>query len=273
MEDSKRNIGFILSGGGSRGAYQIGFWEAIKDLDFASRIHTISGVSIGAVNGAMIIQELTGAAHQSAVEMWKAAIPGQVFNAIPDDLKDLEWKDYLELGLDSLKHFKVRIDPFIDQLFENTTEDLIRESPISLILAAWNLTILTTEVFHLDNIDRGKLPDYILASASFPAFGAHKIGAYNYLDGGIGNNLPLDLALEQEGVQKGLAIDVGSFVRYRPTQMLIENKYKKRTLTIRPSQSIPSPANFSQSAIQEMLEVGYADGLSNLENIKGFFEL
>ncbi|MEM6378873.1 MAG: patatin-like phospholipase family protein, partial [Bacteroidota bacterium] len=194
MTNPQRNIGFILSGGGSRGAYQIGIWEALKETDFASRINTISGVSIGAVNGAMIIQELSGKAKQSSVEMWNGAKPGQVFNAIPDDLKNLEWKDYLELGLDTLKHFKVRIDPFIDQLFENTTEDLIRESPISFVISAWNLTILVNEIFYLEDIDPGKLPDYILASASFPAFGSYKIGAYHYLDGGLGNNLPLDLA-------------------------------------------------------------------------------
>lgn len=273
MDNPNRNIGFILSGGGSRGAYQIGFWEALKKLDFAPRIHTISGVSIGAVNGAMIIQELSGKAKQSSVEMWKAAVPGQVFNALPDDLKNLEWKDYLELGLDSLKNFKVRIDPFIDQLFENTTEDLIRESPIGFVLSAWNLSILVNEIFSLEDIDPGKLPDYILASASFPAFGSHKIGAYQYLDGGIGNNLPLDLAMEQKGVQKGLAIDVGSFVRYRPSQLIMEKRYKKYSLVIRPSKSIPSPANFSQSAIQEMLEVGYEDGQAKLEKIKAFFEL
>jgi NTE family protein len=272
LTDQQRNIGLILSGGGSRGAYQIGVWEALKEIDFVQRIHTISGVSIGAVNGAVIIQESSGSAQQSAIEMWKEAVPGNVFNAVPDGLRDLEWKDYLDLGIDSLKNFKVRVDPFINRLFENTTEEIIRQSPIHYIIAAWNLTILQTEIFPLEKIAPGKLPDYIFASASFPAFGPHKIGTMHYLDGGIGNNLPLDLALDQKQVKKGLAIDVGSFVRYRPSQMLIEKKYKDRSLILRPSKSIPSPVNFSQRAIQEMLEVGYEDGRKNLEKIQSFFE-
>lgn len=265
-------MGLILSGGGSRGAYQIGVLEAFKELDLEERIHTISGVSIGAINGAVLIQEWNGG-PESAVEMWRSMLPGEVFRAVPDDLKNLEWKDYLELGLDSLKNFKVRIDPFMKKLFEHTSEGLIREGTVHYVLAAWNVSKLRTDVFSIYDIPEGQLPEYILASASFPAFGSYKIDGVSYLDGGIGNNLPLDLAMEEKSVMKGLAIDVGSIARYRPTQLLIEKRYKEQTLIIRPSRSIPSPANFSNSAVNEMLEIGYEDGKKLLEKVKSFFSL
>ena len=46
--------GLVLEGGGARGAYQIGAYKALKDLgmDFQG----ISGTSIGALNGAYIVQ-------------------------------------------------------------------------------------------------------------------------------------------------------------------------------------------------------------------------
>ncbi len=46
-------IGLVLSGGGARGAYQVGFYQAIWDLELVPAIKVISGTSIGALNGAL----------------------------------------------------------------------------------------------------------------------------------------------------------------------------------------------------------------------------
>ena len=46
--------GLVLAGGGVRGAYQIGVWKALKELNI--KVSAVSGVSIGAVNGALFVQ-------------------------------------------------------------------------------------------------------------------------------------------------------------------------------------------------------------------------
>ena len=46
--------GLVLAGGGVRGAYQIGVWKALKELKI--KVSAVSGVSIGAVNGALFVQ-------------------------------------------------------------------------------------------------------------------------------------------------------------------------------------------------------------------------
>lgn len=46
--------GLILAGGGAKGAYQIGAWKAMRELDI--EFEAIAGASIGAINGAMIAQ-------------------------------------------------------------------------------------------------------------------------------------------------------------------------------------------------------------------------
>src|SRR6056297_2755464 len=125
MNKEERNIGLVLSGGGARGAYQIGVWEGLKELGLERRLHTVAGVSIGAINAAVLIQEWNDG-PETAIDMWRQMLPGEVFKAVPDNLKNLEWKDYLDLGLDSLKNFKVRVDPFIERLFEHTSEERIR---------------------------------------------------------------------------------------------------------------------------------------------------
>lgn len=48
------NTDLVLAGGGVRGAYQIGVWKALKELKI--KVSAVSGVSIGAVNGALFVQ-------------------------------------------------------------------------------------------------------------------------------------------------------------------------------------------------------------------------
>lgn len=44
----------VLGGGGARGAYQIGVWQALKEQGVA--IQLITGTSVGALNGGLILQ-------------------------------------------------------------------------------------------------------------------------------------------------------------------------------------------------------------------------
>jgi NTE family protein len=43
-----------LAGGGTRGAYQVGAWRAIRELGLT--VQAVAGTSIGAINGALIVQ-------------------------------------------------------------------------------------------------------------------------------------------------------------------------------------------------------------------------
>lgn len=48
----KNKIGLVLSGGGAKGAYQVGVVRALAEMNI--KIGAISGASIGALNGAII---------------------------------------------------------------------------------------------------------------------------------------------------------------------------------------------------------------------------
>ena len=50
-----KKTALVLSGGGSRGAYEIGVWKALKKLRI--RIHMAFGTSVGAINSAMVVQK------------------------------------------------------------------------------------------------------------------------------------------------------------------------------------------------------------------------
>lgn len=44
----------VLSGGGAKGAYQIGVWKALRKLNIHYDI--VTGTSVGALNGAFMVQ-------------------------------------------------------------------------------------------------------------------------------------------------------------------------------------------------------------------------
>ena len=56
----------VLGGGGSLGAYQIGVWKALKELEV--NYDLVVGTSIGAVNGALMAQGLN--TYDFAKELW-----------------------------------------------------------------------------------------------------------------------------------------------------------------------------------------------------------
>ena len=57
--------GLVLEGGGARGAYHIGVYKAI--LEEGIEIGGITGTSIGALNGAMIVQ----GDYEICYELWQ----------------------------------------------------------------------------------------------------------------------------------------------------------------------------------------------------------
>ena len=50
----RRKTALVLSGGGSRGAYQCGVWQALVELGI--KIDIVVGVSVGALNGSMVVE-------------------------------------------------------------------------------------------------------------------------------------------------------------------------------------------------------------------------
>ena len=75
---SEKKTALVLGGGGSRGAYEIGVWQALKALGI--KIDMVYGTSVGAINAAMVAQgdlDLTA-------ELWKELETDMVFDMAPD---------------------------------------------------------------------------------------------------------------------------------------------------------------------------------------------
>ena len=69
-----KKTALVLSGGGSRGAYQAGVWQALREMGIP--IHMVTGTSVGAINGAAIAQ----GAFSEARELWRSLETTKVFD-------------------------------------------------------------------------------------------------------------------------------------------------------------------------------------------------
>lgn len=74
MNNKKEKVALVLSGGGSRGAYEAGVWQALTEMGID--IDIVTGASVGAINGAMVCQgdlDLT-------VKLWKEMETHMIFD-------------------------------------------------------------------------------------------------------------------------------------------------------------------------------------------------
>lgn len=111
--DPQRPLGLVLSGGGARGAFQVGVWKALREhpKGFRDVPDVISGTSAGALNGALIA---AGLEPEDVLNFWLdlADNPPVVanesfFQALGRELQRMAWREPLR-GLDRRRR-EVRI--------------------------------------------------------------------------------------------------------------------------------------------------------------------
>ena len=184
-----RKTALVLGGGGSRGAYEIGVWQALKELGIRPDI--VTGTSVGAINGALVAMD----AFDLAVTLWKEVETSMVF--------DMEIKDILAntgIGAGKLR----------DLLHQYVDEDAVRRSSVEYGLVTAELPSMAPKFLMKDQIPEGMLVDYLLAGSTlFPAMKGYEIGSLKYVDGAFTDNLPVGLALNL-GATHVIAVDLES---------------------------------------------------------------
>ena len=175
-----RPVGFVLGGGGSLGAVQVGMLEALTDQGVTPDL--VIGTSVGSINGAVIAVNPTGAANRLS-HAWARITRGQIF---PGGLL---------AQVRTLQHSKTHLFPntglaavIADFLGATTTF-----GDLTLPFAAVTVDIATATPFV---IDAGVLLPALLASAAIPGvFPPVDHGGRRLYDGGVVANVPLRQAL------------------------------------------------------------------------------
>ena len=267
--------GLVLEGGGTKGAYQIGAYEALRDLGI--KITGIAGTSIGALNGAFIAQ----GDFESMKDIW-VNYDYKSFMNIDEDTyeryKNIEMKaknlhDVVDLMNKARKKQGIDITPLRKLLEEKINEDTIRKSNIDfgITTAYWDGKIFP-QLLYVEDIPRGRLVDYLIASASLPIFDLDKLDDKLYLDGMFSDNIPINM-LAQRGYDDIVVIRlVDDFLGKR-----IINKYNNLNLkVIVPSQSLGGSLNKDKDHMESNIKLGYLDTMKaykRYDGVKYFFNL
>ncbi len=199
--------GLVLGGGGAHGAYQIGVWQALQEKNLSFEI--ITGTSVGALNGALILQNDL----EQAISLWKQLTTNQVLKfpklIEEKDLRKRFIKETKQMVRTALVERGASIAP-LERLVRQTLDpQKIRKTDRpKLFTISTKLPEFTEVVTLVQQLSTEDLVDWILASASFyPAMAYRKIDGANYIDGGYRNNLPVDVAIQQ-GATECFVVDI-----------------------------------------------------------------
>ncbi len=239
--------GLVLAGGGARGAYQIGVMRAIKELNI--EISAVSGTSIGAINGALFAQ----GSYETAEEMW-TDIRLEDIVKIPSEFgKNLLSISNITGLVAEMKKGGFDISPLENLLKELVDEDKLRSSEIDFGLTSVSLTNKKAVSLFKDEIPKGKIYEYLIASASLPIFKTKTIGGERFADGGFADNMPVDLLIKK-GIKDIITVDVHGVGMKKDTLTAGVN-----LIEIECSKPRVGTMDFDPDGIKASMEEGYYD--------------
>ncbi|RJE48725.1 MULTISPECIES: patatin-like phospholipase family protein [unclassified Dehalobacter] len=257
--------GLVLEGGGAKGAYQIGACKAMRELGIS--YGAVAGTSIGALNGAMIVQDELDKAY----ELWYEMSPSKVFDIEEVRLEELK---KLDISHDGLLYYMKKAKEiasskglditFIRKLLQEIVdEDKLRESKMLFGFTTVSLSDMKPMEFFLEDIPKGKVVEYLLASSNLPAFQQEKIDGKHYLDGGFYDNLPLNM-LVGKGFKEIIAIRTNALGRRRK---LADREVHVQYIS--PAETLGSILDFSNEQARYHLKLGYYDVIRQFRHLKG----
>ena len=246
----------VLSGGGSKGSYQIGVWKALKKLHI--KFDIVTGTSVGALNGALITQK----SYFRAIKLWKKINLKLLFgeNAI-DSTNDL--KVMTMYGKEFLKNGGMEVKKLENLIEKEIRYKKLMKSKINYGLVTFNLTTKKPVQITKKEIPKHLIGDYLMASAScYPAFKQKNIEGERYIDGGFFDNLPITLAIEM-GADEIVAVDL-SAPGFNKTP-----RKKVPTIKIKPNNKLTNFLNFYEEGAKRNIRLGYNDTLKKFGKLEG----
>jgi NTE family protein len=216
----------VLQGGGALGAYQAGVYEALHEAGMEP--DWVIGISIGAINGAIItgnapadrlrrLRELwhrvrndspldgrNGSGLGHAFANWAAVVSGVPGMYAP---RPLAWANLgTQVGVENASYYltaplRKTLEPLIDFRVVNA-QDTTR-----LTVGAVNIKQGTMRYF--DSRDGALGLDHVMASSALPpAFPAVPIDGEEYWDGGVYSNTPMEIVFDDDPRRNALIFDV-----------------------------------------------------------------
>lgn len=251
----------VLSGGGAKGAYEIGVWRALIELKIPYQI--VTGTSIGALNGVFMVQK----DFKKAQALWRKLNFSIIFKDFEANYMTYEGKKKLlkQYASGILLHGGVDTTEFESNIKKYINPDKFYGSDIDYGLVTFDFTNLKPHELIKEEIPRDLLKDYLMASATcFPAFKKKKIGDSEFIDGGYYDNIPINLAIRL-GAKKVIAVNVGAPGNLQP---LIDESVE--ITMIEPRNNIGTFLILDERLSKRAQILGYNDTMKTFKKYDGY---
>ncbi|MGC1550316.1 MAG: patatin-like phospholipase family protein [Rhodanobacter sp.] len=238
VQDAYKVTALVLQGGGALGSYQAGVYQALEEAGL--RPNWIAGISIGALNAAIIAGNAPEHRVERLAEFWETICQSAMWPAMPPApwLDNTSWPPLFRDGMNALAawraltegqagFFKPRIPPPMLQMhgtaataswydtapLRATLERLADFDRIndarSMRVSVGAVNVRTGNFSYFDNRKERLRPEHFMASGALPpGFPAVEIDGEYYWDGGMVSNTPLYKVLSERPHHDALIFQV-----------------------------------------------------------------
>ncbi|HEY0314789.1 MAG TPA: patatin-like phospholipase family protein [Sphingomonas sp.] len=224
-------VALVLQGGGALGAYQAGVFQALHEAGVEP--DWVSGVSIGAVNAALIAGNPPERRLERLHAFWDRVTRRKIWHYTPDGDVFRQMRNLVSASATTMMgqpgFFKPRQEnpwlsfagaesatsyydtaPLRETLLELVDFDLVNDPVRRFSVGAVN--VLSGNFVYFDNKTTRIGPEHVMASGALPpGFPAIRIGTDYFWDGGLVSNTPLQHLLAQEDGLNSLIFQVDLF--------------------------------------------------------------
>jgi NTE family protein len=226
----------VLQGGGALGSYQAGAYQALSHHDFEP--DWVAGISIGAINAAIIAGNPPDRRVQRLKEFWEMVSAPVPWSPITADDRGRSFFNETSAAMVAAfgvpGFFTPRLPPaplwpqgspeaqsYYDTApLRTTLEHLVdfdRINDLKTRLSVGAVSVTSGNFRYFDNFEFKKLgkkigPEHIMASSALPpGFPSIVIDGEHFWDGGLASNTPLDYVLDEDTTDALLIFQIDLF--------------------------------------------------------------
>ena len=289
-----KKVGLVLQGGGALGSYQAGVYEALVASEYLP--DWVAGISVGAINAAIIAGNAPGHRVQSLRSFWEAiTAPTILWPPAPAGLP-AEWQ-HRASALSALMFgqrgfFTPRppqdwfssdkcVSYYETSVLKRTLERLVDFDRINdtkdMRLSVGAVNVRTGHFAYFDSEEITIRPEHIMASGALPpGFPPVEIDGEQYWDGGLLSNTPLQYMVDYYPRRSRLVFQVDLFPAHGRVPTNLDEVHEREKDIRYSSRTMMSTNSLREKhdvrhAINELHKLLPAD-LANTEQAKRLYE-
>lgn len=255
----KKEYGLVLAGGGTKGAYQVGVWKALQELEI--NVKAIAGTSIGALNGALFLQN----DFNSLVKMYENIKIDNIMkvDGINSDKNIFDLSNIFNLASNYKKQKGIDNTPLRKMIEQYVDMDKLYNSNIDFGLVTYSVKNREPLQVFKSEIPKEQMEDYLLATSCFPIFKPQVLDGEEYFDGGLYDNIPSNMLIEK-GYKNIIVADIAGIGFSRKS--INKDIYVK---VISPTEDLGGTFEFNHERIINNIKLGYLDTLKSFNKLQG----